>query len=497
MSGANVQSIVVLGEPLTGWVAAAMLSAMLRPMNVHITLLTSREFAPADTVCSQPVVSSNCLLNQANLLALLGVSLPEFVQRCQAGFRLGDHYCDATGAIDFMQSFTGSHFSFDAVNLAQILARLNRSGVHSQAGDYSFTAQMARAEKCYGLHSGEFSRGDLANIGVNFLRAEFIALFEARKNRLALEHINLDECQNGGLNNLQLERAADGSLSALQLGERRLAAELFIDCSGRSRYLIGQLGGTKPLAKLWHESLDQQVCNAQFAPERPATQYCLQPQSLIKAVFLPGRAQLECFYTSAKAVPRSAHLIDFYRSEQSWVKNCVALGHAAADIGNFAVNELDLLQQTIPLLVEHFPRLEAMPALARQFNYIVNEQLDYYWDFHWLLLNSGQLQRDCSAENTLGDSIFSTSLQQRLASYRASAQMLLSDYEVLPESYWASFLLGLHYVPERCSPACELLDLAQVNAALAVEKIALQQRLVGLKPYGKVMQSLARADLMQ
>lgn len=170
--------------------------------------------------------------------------------------------------------------------------------------------------------------------------------------------------------------------------------------------------------------------------------------------------------------------------------NCVALGQAAADIGDFAINELDLVQQTIPLLVEHFPRLDAMPALARQFNTMVNEQLDYYWDFHWLLLNSAQLQGDCAEQMAPLETPFSTSLQQRLASYRSSARLSIGDYEALSENYWASSLLGLHYTPQRVSPACDSLDMAQVKAALTAEKTAQQQRLAGLKPYREVLQAL-------
>jgi tryptophan 7-halogenase len=489
MSGNQVKSILVLGDPLQGWVAATMLSVMLRPLAPRITLLTSSSYAPGGHQ-QRALVSSNCFLNQANLLALLGVSLPEFVQRCQASFRLGDSYRAAEGGIDFMQTFCGSNFAQGTLGLPEILARINASGGADQVSDYTFSAQMAQAKKFHGLDNGEFSKTDLANIGVNFLRAEFVALFEARRARLAIEHINLDQRSAAELANLQVERAADGGICGLQLGADYFAADLFIDCSGARRQMIGPLSPIKPLGRVWVEHLDRNECPAQFSPDLPATQYWIAPKSLTKAVFFADRVQLESFYTSANAVPSCAHLQHFYRAEQSWVHNCIALGQAAADIGDFAINELDLVQQTIPLLVEHFPRLEAMPALARQFNTMVNEQLDYYWDFHWLLLNSAELQRESAGQTALLETPFSANLQQRLASYRSSARLSIGDYEALSENYWTSFLLGLGCTPQRVSPACDTLDMAQIKAALAAEKTVQQQRLVGLKPYREVLQAL-------
>lgn len=512
MSSKNINSIVIVGEPLSGWVTATMLAVMLRPLNIQITLLTSTQCNSAGSTNNynnnynhhddnNSIVSSNCFLNQVNLLSVLGVSLPEFVQRCQASFRVGDRYVsdqqgvaasEADAPVDFVQSLSGSSFSFGAVSLAEFLARSNRSGDLSQVGDYSFSAQLAQLEKFIGLDTGEFSKSDLSNIGVNFLRAEFVALFEERKSRLAVEHINVDALRPAGLKGLQLVRGVDGNILAVQLGAKTFAGDMFIDCTGPSRRLIGQLSETVPLAQVWSEFIDQQDCPFTFSPTMPATQYFVRAHSVVKAIFLPGRAQLQCFYTSTQAVPTCAQLKSFYRTSAPWAKNCIALGNACADIGNFSVNELDVIQQTIPLLIEHFPRSGAMPILAQQFNSILNEQLDGYWNFNWLLLNSYQLQRDYLAESDFGAAIFSASLQQRLAIYRASARILIGDYEALSEPYWASFLLGWQWLPQSWSPACDLLDMAQAKASLHSEQRALSQRLQGLKPYSQVMQLLTR-----
>lgn len=518
MSSKNINSIVVVGEPLSGWVTATMLAVMLRPLNIQITLLTSTQCNSAGSNNNynnnynhhddnNSIVSSNCFLNQVNLLSVLGVSLPEFVQRCQASFRVGDRYVsdqqgvaasETSAPVDFVQSLSGSSFSFGAVSLAEFLARSNRSGDLSQVGDYSFSAQLAQLEKFIGLDTGEFSKSDLSNIGVNFLRAEFVALFEERKSRLAVEHINVDALRSTGLKGLQLVRGVDGNILALQLGSKTFAGDMFIDCTGTSRRLIGQLRETVPLAQVWSEFIDQQDCPFTFSPTMPATQYFMRAHSVVKAIFLPGRAQLQCFYTSTQAVPTCAQLKSFYRTSAPWAKNCIALGNACADIGNFSVNELDLIQQTIPLFVEHFPRGGAMPILAQQFNNILNEQLDGYWNFNWLLLNSYQLQQAClietetDCESNCGATIFAPSLQQRLAIYRASARIIIGDYEALSEPYWASFLLGWQWLPQSWSPACDLLDMAQAKASLHTEQQALSQRLQGLKPYSQVMQLLTR-----
>lgn len=524
VSNKKINTLIIVGEPLSGWVAATMLAVMLRPLNIQITLLTSTRCNSASSdnqynsqynnnYDNNPIVSSNCFLNQLNLLSILGVSLPEFVQRCQASFRVGDRYVgdryvndqhsaaasETSAPVDFIQSLSGSGFSFGAVSLTEFLARSNRSGDASQVGDYSFAAQLAQLKKFIGLDNGECSKSDLSNIGVNFLRAEFIALFETHKNRLLVEHIDVDALCPAGLNDLQVMHDLDGSILALQLGTRNFAADMFIDCTGHSRRLIGQFSETVPLAQVWSEFINPQDCPFTFAPDMPATQYFIASHSVVKAVFLPGKAQLQCFYTSTNAVTTCAQLKSFYRTREPWAKNCIALGNASADIGNFSVNELDLIQQTIPLFIEHFPRGGVMSILAQQFNSILNEQLDGYWNFNWLLLNSYQLQQACLTENETasesetdrGATIFSPSLQQRLAIYRASARILIGDYEALSEQYWASFLLGWRWVPQSWSTACDLLDMAQATASLRAEQQALSHRLQGLKPYSQVMQLLA------
>lgn len=461
ITNSAIKTVAVVGDPFIGWTAATMLSVMLEPMGVKIKFIA---YSTADTSTDSDICSSNCFLSQYYLLNILGVSIEDFIQKCGAGFRVGDQYRSETNpGIDFIQSFSGSALAFGRVSLQEIIARLNNNGLPILTEDLAREVQKALTGKPISPAGKVLNRDNLSVIGVNFYKSAFIKLFEENKHKLSIESLTSKfVCP---------VVATNGSIAHIETDAGSIHADLYLDCTGNQRRLIGALSQTDVLGHLW---LDKAIISSSLTHSLPVSRYTFAHNSITKDVSLLHGVESSRFFINIPTATPTLAKMTFARAHRPWVDNCIAVGNALANLGSFAIHEIDLVQQTIPFLVELFPRQGAMSRLANYFNHVVRDQIDCYWDFTYLMLHSDALLQADAIPN---DSTMSTPLRKRLMVYQSTARILVSDYEVLSEAYWSSYLLGWQWRPTSWSVDCDLLDINEVYSRLISERLEIQKAL--------------------
>jgi tryptophan halogenase len=133
--------------------------------------------------------------------------------------------------------------------------------------------------------------------------------------------------------------------------------------------------------------------------------------------------------------PRSEpRLVQFTsgRRRQFWVKNVVALGHAAGMLEPLAIADMQLLGHALLSLLDHFPDKQFDPALIASYNAASGEELERIRDF--TILHYCASRRDTSPFWQQRAAAVPDSVAERLALYRATGASCSSGPSSSPTS---------------------------------------------------------------
>jgi tryptophan 7-halogenase len=170
---------------------------------------------------------------------------------------------------------------------------------------------------------------------------------------------------------MDVERAEDGALRSVGLGQEsgRIAADLFIDCSGPQRWLIGQMPGVA-----FESWADQLPCD-RFLIAPPAEPVAALEDRLTLTAQgwtqeIGGRDGVHRIFGFSSALDIDAAEAEFMKSgateavaaaiipgalAQPFLKNVIALGDAAASFEPLGGANLDLAHRQLSLLLELMP----------------------------------------------------------------------------------------------------------------------------------------------
>lgn len=184
-------------------------------------------------------------------------------------------------------------------------------------------------------------------------------------------------------------------------------ADLFVDCTGFRRLLIGACGAKHTD---WSDWLLCDRAATMRVPDpsepRPYTVARAADAGWMWDIGLQGRRGRGYVYSSAFASEAQAeealrrteltggdaqvrHLqFSVGRLEAPWIGNCVAIGLASGFVEPLESTGLHLADFATEMLIEFFPHGGSNPALARRFNHIVGQAFDETLDFlnlHYVL----------------------------------------------------------------------------------------------------------------
>ena len=472
MAHAPIRDVVIAGGGTAGWMMAAAAARMLHDGQRRITLIESAEIGTVGVgeATIPPIVDFN---------RGLGIPEAEFVRETKATCKLGIEFRDWGRIGDrYVHPFGGVGRDLEGIDFHRIWLKFRDKPGVGGIGDYAMSAVAAHAGR-FG-HPVADQRSPLSQLAYAY---HFDAGLYARYLRGLAEA--------GGVVRVEgkiarVERAENGHVQALDLQDgRRIAGELFIDCTGFRSLLLGQEMGV-PFQD-WSRWLP---CDRALAvpterrdpliPLTRATARAAGWQWRIPLQHRTGNGHVwsSAFQSDAEAeralregldAPPQGEprLLRFTagRRERMWEGNVVAIGLSGGFLEPLESTSIHLIQSAIQKLLNLFPHSGFPPASRDTFNRLMNAQYDYVRDFV-ILHYKATARTDTPFWRQVGAMPIPDTLAEKIALFRESGALFRYADDLFATPSWAAVLLGQHIVPADGGALADALDEQRVAGAL-------------------------------
>ncbi len=469
----RIRSICIVGGGTAGWMAAAALAKFLGGLGCSIRLVESDEIGTVG-------VGEATIPPMIEFIRALGIDEDDLIRKTHATFKLGIAFEDWTRVgHEFFHPFGQTGFAMEGVPFAGWWMRLWQNGEAQDLARYSLMAAAARNGKfmrpvaapgtllegiTYALH---FDAGLFARLLRDYAVARGVKRTEGRVSEVSL-------------------RGEDGFVEAVTLaGGERIAADLFLDCSGFRGLLIEDALQTG--YEDWRKWLP---CDRAIAvpagiagPPAPLTRAIARQSGWQWQIPLQHRSGNGYVYCSEfvsddaaraellgnlnaepLADPRQLSFVTG-RRRKSWHKNVVALGLSSGFLEPLESTSIHLIQRGISMLLQMFPDRRFEGADIDRYNQRLAFEYGRIRDF--LLLHYAVNARDdtpfwrhCQALP------LTDTLREKIDLFESYGRVVREDSELFPIQSWQYVMLGQGLRPRGYDPMADILAPEQMRANL-------------------------------
>ena len=466
----NTTTILIVGGGTAGWMAAAIL-AQFSQNGYRIVLVESEQIGTVGV--------GEATIPQINLYnAALGLDEDAFMRATQGTFKLGIEFVDWRHKGErYMHAFGGIGRDVGLVPFQHYWHRARSLGTAKSLEYYSLNEVAARGGRMQrgkprtadSLHDMPYAYHFDATLYAAYLRR----FAEAR----GVERVE------GRIVDVSL-RGEDGHVEALTLeGGKRLAGDIFIDCSGFSGLLIE--GALETGYDDWSRWLP---CNRAMAvpcanagEPTPYTRSTARDAGWQWRIPLQNRIGNGYVYCSdyvsddeaaatllsnldgeALADPRPLRFTAGKR-KKFWNRNVIALGLASGFMEPLESTSIHLVQSGLSRLLKMLPRKQCNPADAAEFNRQTDFEFERIRDF--LILHYKATERDDTpfwrdrAAMPIPDT-----LAAKIDLFRSNGHIFREHEELFTEVGWLQVFAGQGILPAGHHPLADGVeegDLAQ------------------------------------
>lgn len=466
-----IARVVIAGGGTAGWMCAAALSRYLDPARVSITLVESDDIGTVGV--GEATIPPLRTFNQ-----LLGIDENEFVGATRGAFKLGIEFVDWTQrGSRYFHPFGKFGRDRNTIKFHQFWLKLRQLGIaagNEDLGAYNVATVAASQGRFAPPSSGAGSAEPMR------YAYHFDASLYARFLRRIAEQRGVRRVE-GKIANVGLD-ADSGFIESLRLeDDSNIQGDLFIDCSGFRALLIGEAMKTPFID--WSQWLP---CNRALAvpsegnkslePFTRATADDAGWRWRIPLQHRMGNGYVYCtdFISDDEASasllanldgPRLADprplRFTTGRRQQSWVKNCVALGLASGFLEPLESTSIHLIQTGIQRLISLFPDQGFGAVEIAEFNRLTAREYEYIRDFLVLHYREGT-RRDTAFWKSVGEIPMPDSLQQRIELFRHKGRIFQAPEDLFTEDSWIAVLLGQGVEPAGHDPLVDAIPVDQL-----------------------------------
>ncbi len=456
-----IRSVVIIGGGTAGWMAASVLAKAFGRL-LTITLVESEEIGIVG-------VGEATIPQIRHINNFLEIDENAFLKATQGTFklgiefndwgRLGDSYMHAFGDIGMALGLTPFHHYW---------LRAKAAGKGGSLWDYSVNYQIAIRDRFAMLDRVGASRLSGTRHAFHFDAALYAKFLRERAEAAGVTRIE------GKIVNVAL-RGEDGFVEALTLeGDRHVAGDLFIDCSGFRGVVIE--GALKAGYEDWTRWLpcDRAVAApcAHGPRLRPYTQASARKagwQWRIPLQHRVGNGHVYCsrFIGDDEAAsvlranlegellaePRFLRFTTGMRKRQ-WVKNCVSLGLASGFLEPLESTSIHLIQAGVSRLVSMFPDRHFDAALIDEFNRQSRFEFERIRDFIILHYHANE-RDDAPFWIERREMAVPEALQAKIDLFRQAGRLYREHEELFTEQGWLQVMIGQHVDPARYHPLAD------------------------------------------
>jgi tryptophan halogenase len=475
----HIRSVVIVGGGSAGWMTAAALCNSA-PRGCAITLVESEEIGTVGV--GEATIPPIKVFNQ-----MLGLDEAEFMRRTKGSFKLGIQFVDwALPGRRYFHPFGTYGRPFDTVSMHHYWQRAHEAGKATSLDDYCMAwaaASAGRFAPPIADPRNVLSTYDYAYHFDAGLYAAFLREYSEERGVTRVE---------GKIADVQLD-AANGFVASVQLADgRRIAGELFIDCSGFRGLLIEgvlQTGYDDWMHWLPCDRAMAVPCASagEFTPHTRSTARAAGWQWRIPLQHRTGNGYVYCskFISDDAAAatllanldgkvlaePRPLRFVTG-RRRRMWNRNVIAIGLSSGFLEPLESTSLHLIQAGIARLIALFPDRDFDPLVSDEYNRIAASEMERIRDFiilhyHLNQRQEGEMWRYC-ANMAIPDT-----LQEKIVHFRRYGRLVQREYDLFGPSSWLAVHIGQLNIPQRPDPLLDYRDfdgaqwLAKLREAMA------------------------------
>ncbi|MGK6318558.1 tryptophan halogenase family protein [Sphingomonas sp. DT-204] len=488
-TGANeeerIRRVVILGGGTAGWMTA---TALARTFGRHlsVTLLESDEIGIVGV--GEATIPTIHWFNQ-----LIGLDEPAFLRATKATFKLGIEFVDwARPGHRYLHPFGQYGVPLPGVAFHHRWLKARAEGLDLPLSAFSLATRLA-LENRFAKPASD-ARSILSTLGYAY---HFDAGLYARHLRELAEAAGVVRVE-GRLG--AIERHSETGFVTALTTERgdRLAAELFVDCSGFRALLIeGVMAAGYDDWSHWLPC-DRAVAVpcTRVAETTPYTRSTARPAGWQWRIPLQHRTGNGYVYGSAfvsddeaaaallanldgeaMAEPRFLRFTAG-RRRRAWIGNVVAIGLSAGFLEPLESTSIHLIQSGIAKLLALFPDRGCDPALAARFDRLLAGDMDNIKDllilhYHATEGRSEPLWTHCR------HMALPETLVEREDHYHRSGRLMIGSDELFRDASWLAVLNGQGILAEGHHPVADTIDpevnrtqLRRISDAIAQAAVA-------------------------
>ncbi|QEI13434.1 tryptophan halogenase family protein [Cellvibrio japonicus] len=489
----SIKDIVVLGGGTSGWIAAAMLAAHLKPTLCRVTVIESEELGPIG-------VGESTIPPILHLIHSLGIDEQDFMRETQACYKLGIKFIDwRESRHSYFHPYGSIGKRIENQDFYQCWLKASLAGEHYPLEDFSPCAVMAARERFFPPGQAQNTPIGGAHYAVH-LDAKLVAAYLRRYAEARGVKSIQGKCVSS-------ERDQRGFIQALQLQDgTRVDGDFFIDCSGFRALLIGEAMGVE--LEDWSHYLPCDralVVKTDVAGSRmPYTTATARKAGWSWRIPLRNGtghgyvyASRFCSDAEAKSTllrhldaarlnePRLIHFTSG-RRKVVWQGNCLALGLAAGFVEPLESTAIHLIVRGMDFFLRYFPDAECEPSLARAYNRRIAADYEEVRDF--ILLHYCTSRRnDSDFWRWCRQMPIPDSLQERIALFTAHGLVPEASDELFRSSNWQSVFEGMGIRPHKYCPRVDNLDYVQIRETLQLARTAIAKMVEGLPSHDEYL----------
>jgi len=458
--------VVIVGGGTAGWMSAAALVGIAKPGLCEVRLIESDEIGTVGV--GEATLPQMRAFNDA-----VGIIEADMMRRTNATFKLGIEFVGwGFEGSSYLHPFGAYGTSLGGVEFHHQWLRAAQHGRAGGIEDYSFAVAAARRNRF------DFPDEDPAILASTFDYAyHFDAALYAQYLRAFCERRGVQRIE-GRIVDVALDPQR-GDVASLRLASgEEVGGDFFIDCSGFRALLIGEALGSG-----WEDWSKWLPCDRALAvpsarldeipPYTRATAREAGWQWRIPLQHRTGNGHI--FASAFTGEDRAAdvlmqnlggealgepRLIRFAagRRTASWTRNCLAVGLASGFLEPLESTSIYLVQSAIMAFLRLLPGRDVDPALAAEFNRVMDVEYERIRDFlilhyHANRRSDGELWRHCR-EMDVPDS-----LQAKIAAFGHRGHVQHYKDGLFSPPSWLSVFLGQGLRPRHYHPMADNLPL--------------------------------------
>ncbi len=473
MTAGTPSRIVIVGGGTAGWMTAAALARFLGQRG-SVTLIESDEIGTIGV--GEATIPMVRLFNQS-----LGIDEAEFLAQTGGTFKLGIQF-EGWGRFDdrYIHGFGLVGRGLGLLPFQHYWLRARAAGTAGPLGDYVLNAAAAAANRFVHVERSPGSPLPPMPYAYHFdatLYARFLRNYAEQRGAIRHEGRIVSVDRNGETGDVAAVELADG---------RRIAGDLFVDCSGFRGLLIDGALGTGFVDWSHWLPCDRAIAvpTARTGPLVPFTRSIAQKAGWRWRIPLQHRTGNGHVFCSdhmsedeATAVllaqvdgevladPRPVRF-KTGRRQACWSHNVVAIGLSSGFIEPLESTAIHLIQTGISRLLEFLPNGPVRAADRDGFNRLAAFEMEKIRDFVILHYVANGRFGEPFWDRLRGLDL-PEALAHRVAMFRASGRIVREHDELFDVPGWVQVMIGQGILPESWHPLADQLDPEQLNGFLA------------------------------